>query len=338
MNKIIKSFTLLVLLALLLIPASPVYAQGGEPGEIIFGDDFTLESGEELDGDLIVVGGNVTIEEDADLNGSLIVIGGTVTSDGNVKGEVVVFGGQIQLDEHAVVEGDVTTVGGQLSQAEGAEIKGNIVNNTTPDNVQFPNGQIPPSVDVNVSPSGGIGLIFYRALIFAALAMLVVIFLQPQMQHVGQAIVRQPVTAGGMGLLAVLGGPLAITVVAVILSITIVLIPVAVLVVSIAALGITLAGLFGLIALGYEVGERFTRSINQSWAPVFTTGFGTFLIMLVGGAFAQIPCIGPFLVILVGLVAIGAVVMTRFGAQPLPVAVVSVSIPPTGTNQPPPAS
>ena len=108
MSRIVRSFMLLLLLALMLVPVSPAYAQSGEPGKIIFGDNYTLASGETLEGDLVVFGGNVTIEEDADLNGNLVVFGGTISSNGNVNGDVVIFGGQIELDENAVVVGDVT--------------------------------------------------------------------------------------------------------------------------------------------------------------------------------------------------------------------------------------
>jgi cytoskeletal protein CcmA (bactofilin family) len=336
MKKIMKALPLLVVLAILFAFASPVYAQGGEPGKIIFGDNFTLESGEELAGDLVVFGGNVTVEEDAVVNGSLVVFGGTVASDGTINGDVVIFGGQIKLDEHAVVDGDVTTIGGQVSQADGAEIKGDVVNNASPE-IKFPNGQMPPRIDLNLNPFWEIARVFYRAVIFAALAMLVVVFLQPQMQYVGQVIVRQPVMAGGMGLLTLVGGPLTIVGVTVILSITIILIPVALVFVFIATLAIALAGLFGIIALGHEVGERFTRAINQNWTPVLTTGLGTFLVMLIGGAVAEIPCFGWFVVLLVGLVATGAVVMTRFGVKPLSLAV-TVPAPPSAMDQPPTVS
>jgi lipopolysaccharide export system protein LptA len=63
MNKMLKTLTLLFLLVLLIAPASPAYAQSGEPGKIVFGDNFTLESGEELNGDLVVFCGNVTVEK-----------------------------------------------------------------------------------------------------------------------------------------------------------------------------------------------------------------------------------------------------------------------------------
>ena len=333
---------MLVLLVLLLAPASPVYAQSGEPGKIVFGDNFTLKSGEKLNGDLVVFGGNVTVEEDANLNGNLVVFGGTISSNGNLNGDVVVFGGQIALDENAVVAGDVVTIGGQLTQAEGAKIKGEVVKNVSPD-IQIPSGRIPPdvtppSVNFDFNPFWTVAGIFYRAVILAALAMLVVVFLKPQMENVSQAIVSQPVMSGGVGLLTVFGGPISIVVVALVMIITLILIPVAAVVVFLGVLAIALAWLFGMIALGNEVGERFTQSINQSWAPAFTAGFGTFLLMLVGGAIGEIPCVGWLFVALIGFVGIGAAVLTRFGTRPLQPVPVSTATPPVNTNQLPPAN
>ncbi|MEP7134447.1 MAG: hypothetical protein ABI904_05900 [Chloroflexota bacterium] len=344
MNKLIKSFTLLVLLVLLLVPASPAYAQsgGGEPGKIIFGENFTLKNGEKLNGDLVVLGGNVTVEEDANLNGNLVVFGGTVSSNGNLNGDVVVFGGQIALAEKAVVAGDVVTIGGQLTQAEGSKIKGEVVKNVSPD-IQIPNGRIPPDVqppkvNITFNPFWTVAGIFYRALIIAALAMLVVVFLKPQMDQVSRAIVSQPLMSGGVGLLTVFGGPISIVVVALIMVVTLILIPVAFLVVFVGVLAIALAWLFGMIALGNEVGERFTQSINQTWAPAFTAGFGTFLLMLVGGAIGEIPCIGWLFVALIGFVGIGAAVLTRFGTQPIQPAMVAVYKPPVSSDQLPPVN
>ena len=342
MNKILRSLTLLVLLVLLLAPASPVYAQSGEPGKIVFGDNFTLKSGEKLNGDLVVFGGNVTVEEDANLNGNLVVFGGTISSNGNLNGDVVVFGGQIALDEKAVVAGDVVTIGGQLTQAEGAKIKGEVVKNVSPD-IQIPSGRIPPdvtppSVNFDFNPFWTVAGIFYRAVILAALAMLVVVFLKPQMENVSQAIVSQPVMSGGVGLLTVFGGPISIVVVALVMIITLILIPVAAVVVFLGVLAIALAWLFGMIALGNEVGERFTQSINQSWAPAFTAGFGTFLLMLVGGAIGEIPCVGWLFVALIGFVGIGAAVLTRFGTRPLQPVPVPASTPSVHTDQLPPAN
>ena len=353
MKNKFRYLSLLLLLTLLLVPTSSVYAQGSGNGNgrVVFGSNFTLKSGETQDGDLVVFGGNVTIEKDATLNGALVVFGGQVESNGELNGDVVVIGGQISLESSSVVAGNVVTIGGQLQQAEGAEIKGDIVNNVTPE-INIPNANVPPVVPgvppVPSVPSPDIHFdfnpfwtasgVFFRALIVAMLAMLIVVFLQPQMVRVSQAIVSQPVMSGAFGLAATVGGPIAILVVSLIMIITIILIPVAVLAIFLGALLLVLAWLFGVIALGYEVGERFTRSLNQTWAPVFTAGFGTFLVMLVGGAIGVIPCVGWVVPALIGFVAVGAVATTRFGARPVTSPVMSVSTPPADLGQIPPAS
>ena len=344
MKIMYKFLTLFALLALFLVPTSAAHAQGPGPdsgGRVIFGSNFTLGKGETFNGDLVVFGGNVTVEEGADLNGNLVVFGGTAKSNGQVHGDVVIIGGQVSLEENAHVTGDVVTVGGQLQRADGATVDGDVVNNIQPD-IRIPSfdGRVPPSnpqptvptpsVNFNFDPFWSAAGVLMRAIVVAALAMLVVMFLQPQLNRVGQAITDQPLMSGGVGLLTVLVAPIAV----VILSITIILIPIA----FVGVLLLVFAWLFGVIALGQEVGERFTRSINQTWAPVLTTGFGTFLLMLVGGALGLIPCVGWLAPAAMGLLGVGAVALTWFGSRVAPARVMAVSTPPTDVGQIPPAS
>ena len=338
MKKMVRFLTLFALLALVFAPTASAHAQGPGPdsgGRVIFGSNFTLESGETFQGDLVVFGGNVTVEKDADLNGNLVVFGGTVTSNGKVSGDVVIVGGQVSLDEQAYITGDVVTVGGQLQKVEGARIDGEVVNNIQPD-IQIPDGTLPPSVPVpdapappsinfDFNPFWSAAGVLVRAVAVALLAMLVVMFLQPQLDRVSQAITSQPLMSGSIGLATLLASPIALL----ILAVTIILIPVALL----GILLLVFAWLFGIIALGQEVGERFTRSINQSWAPVFTTGFGTFLLVLVGGAIAEIPCVGWIVPVSLGLLGIGAVTITWFGTRLVPMAM--TSSPATQPGQPP---
>ncbi len=343
-EKNIKLITLFTFLALLLVPTSFAQAQGPNPegGRVIFGSNFTLASGDTFNGDLVVFGGNVTIEEDASLRGNLVVIGGTIKSSGETKGDVVVVGGQVNLEKSAVVTGDLVTVGGQLEQAEGAVIEGDIVNNVAP-NVVLPDGRIPAEVPPpQVNPGFGLFLnsakVLFRAIVVALLAMLVTMFLQPQIERVGQAITKQPLMSGGVGLLTVLGAPAAIFIVALVMAVTLILIPVAVVVLLLGALTIALAWLFGMIALGQEVGDRFTQSINQNWTPVLSAGFGTFLLMLVGGIIGEIPCVGWLASALIGLLGIGGVAITWFGSRSAPVPAVTAYAPPTDSGPVPPAS
>jgi cytoskeletal protein CcmA (bactofilin family) len=323
-----KIFILLILLMVLVMPASPAFAQGPNPGggQVLFGRSYTLESGDTLEGDLVVFGGNVTIEEGAQLNGNLVVIGGTIDSNGENHGDVVAVGGQINLEDAALVTGDVVTVGGQLAQAEGAEIQGEIVNNVAPD-IALPTGRIPPtapdlsnppeiptpSFDIHFNPFAEAFWIFFWAVIIAAFSMLLTLFWQPQIERTGNLIVSQPLMSGAIGLLSFF--------VAAILFLTI-----------IPPILVAFAWLFGVVALGSQVGERFAKAVNQVWSPVLTIGFGTFLLMLVGGAIGLIPCLGGLILFLLGTAGIGGSIITWFGIRTSQLPALTVYRPPTDTS------
>jgi len=329
-----KFITLFVLLMLLLMPTGSAYAQGPNPGDgrVIFGSNFTLESGDTFDGDLVVFGGNVTIEEKATLNGNLVVIGGTIDSSGQTKGDVVVVGGRLKIKKTTVVDGDLVTIGGQVERAEGATVKGEVINNVAPD-FQVPNGRIPPVVpgapglpdvprpnfNINFNPFAEVFWIFFWAVIISAFAMLLALFWQPQLERAGSLVVSEPLMTGAIGLLALFLG--------VILFITI-----------LPPLIVAFAWLFGIVAMGSEVGARFTKGINQVWSPVLTVGFGTFLLMLVAGAIGLVPCLGGLVQLLLGLLGIGGAVLTWFGSRTIQVPGVTVYSPPGDSNQVPPAS
>jgi hypothetical protein len=145
----------------------------------------------------------------------------------------------------------------------------------------------------------------------ALAGMLLALFLQPQLERAGDAMTGQPFIAGSYGLLAFIVVPVA----AVIMAVTLILVPVSLLLVFLVMPSVWL---FGMVALGQEVGDRFTKAINQSWAPVLSTGFGTFLLMLVVVLVGLIPCVGWLPSFLVTLIAIGGVGMTWFGTRSAP--------------------
>jgi len=344
MKKTFKLLLLMLMLALLLLPISNVYARGlsgrSLDGRVIFGDNFTLESGDTLQGDLVVFGGNVTVEEGATIEGDTVVIGGNVTLNGIVEGSMVIIGGSTRMGESAVVESDLVTIGGSLSRDPGAEVGGDVVTNIpapdiripdiqvprvpdVPDVPNVPNPPSPPNINLDFNPIGNFFRMFGTAIAVSLLAMLASLFLQPQIERVSQVVVGQPVIAGSFGLLTAVLAPFVL----VVLVITLILIPVAILATAVLAL----AWLFGLIAVGTEVGERFTRAINQTWAPPLSAGMGTFLMMIVVGGIGMIPCIGWLAPFLLALLGTGAVVLTIFGTQNYPRVVAPASPP---TNEP----
>ncbi len=68
-----------------------------------------------------------------------------------------------------------------------------------------------------------------------------------------------------------------------------------------------------------ETGKRLAALMKQDWALPVSAMIGTFLLtLLVNGLGALVPCVGWIVPALVGMVGLGAVLVTRFGAQALP--------------------
>lgn len=330
MNVKSSLIRIFIVLTILVVPTGSALAQ--EPGGdvILFGQNYTLPDGETLNGSLVVFGGNISIGEDATVNGDIVLIGGNLSASGvtkgdavviggnaiisdEVNGDIVVIGGQINLSAASAVKGDVIIIGGQVHREPGAQVGGRVMVNAPP--ISSPRGESPSlpnrrGIDYSFNPLWEGMQVLFRAVGVAAVGMLLALFLQPQLERTGSAMTNQPLLAGGYGLLAIIVLPIAI----VIMAITILLLPVALIV----ALAIPLAWIFGMVALGQEVGERFTKAINQTWAPVLTAGFGTFLTVLVAGFVGMIPCVGWLASFLVTLVALGGTAMTLFGSRPAP--------------------
>jgi cytoskeletal protein CcmA (bactofilin family) len=318
------NITSLILLALLVfLPMQSAAAMGTSfDGQVIFGQSYTLKSGETLNGDLLVFGGSATIEEGATANGNVVLFGGSLVVNGEVTGDVAVTGGSVTIGASAHIHGNLATVGASLDRADGSQIdgqifntatswvgKGNNSNNPVPP-VVTPPTPVVPHINFNFNPFLSVTNAFGQALGLAVLAMLVMLFLAPHADRVAHAVIAQPLTAGGLGLLTVIVAPFAL----VLLTITLILIPVA----AVIVVALVVAGVFGWIAIGCEIGQRFTRAIHQEWHPAFSAGLGVFALTLVSKALTGIPvlnCVGWLGPFLLGLAGLGAVIMSRFGTQ-----------------------
>lgn len=342
MQRLTKFTIILALLALVFLPTASARAMGPfDGGPVIFGGSYTLASGDMLNGDLVVFGGDVTIEEDATVKGSIVIFGGNITLDGTMTQDLILIGASGKMGAKAVIEGDLVTVGGSLTRAEGSRIEGSIRDETAievpvpviPEVPQIP--EVPTVPEVPVAPQtpqpwqwnpldSAFGVLG-QAILLGALAMLLSLFLRPQMERVADGFLRQPLVAGGVGLLTVMVFPLLM----VFMAVTILLI----LGIPFAVLALVLAWLFGTVSFGMEVGERFTKAAGQEWSPVLKAGFGTFLLVLVVQGIGLVPCIGWLTPFLVGAAAVGAVLLAFFEARNRPF------VPAPGPDEPlPPAS
>jgi len=307
-------FILLVVVALLVIPGNAM-AKGLQDDKIITGGTYTLESGETLDGNLIVFGGVVNTAKDSTVKGDTVLMGGTLTIDGVVEGNVVVIGGSVTLGGNAVIEEDITVIAGTLNQDSGAVVEGQVIKG-----FQIPYSWIAlrridipsvPNIDFPFSPVWGGLWFFFRTFLWAAVAALVAIFLPNPTDRVSRAIMSQPILSGGVGLLTALVAPIVLL----ILAITIILIPISLL----GALILVVAWSFGRVSLGMEVGQRIGNAFHKDWPVAVDAGLGTFaLVLVIDGIGSLVPCVGWIIPTLVGILGLGGVILTLFGTRSYP--------------------
>lgn len=330
MKRTLKNLSFLLLLVVLALSLT-AFRQADlslqDSGDrLVLGGNYTLQEGETLDGNLIVMGGNATLEPGSRVERDVIVLGGNLLAQGAIGGNVNVIGGLVTLENGAVVEGDVNTLSGQLLQDEGASVEGDVNDNLTlpfffgaPAHIQIPgfNGELPlmfsttNRMDLGLGLLGGILWWLGRSFIWAILALLVGLFIPRNAERAASAATAKPVVAGGLGCMTVLVAPAFL----ILLFITICGIPF-----SLLGMFLLLAAwAFGIIALGLETGKRLADLLKQDWAMPVSAMVGTFVLtLLINGLGALIPCIGWIVPAIVGMVGLGAALVTRFGAQALP--------------------
>lgn len=321
-----RLFTICAILALCLLFTTPVFAQTPTPqpnspttqgDKVVIANTFRLQKGQTLQGNLAVIGGTATIENGAIVNGDIVLVGGTITNDGAVNGNLVAIGGVASLGDSSILNGDIVTVGASLKKADSATVTGNITEQTPSINPgngsgwQFPWQSTRNSLEKLIAAA-------FESLALAALAVVIGLILPEPTRRLGEAIQTEPLIAGAVGLLTIVGTPVLL----VILIITLILIPVAVL--AVIALG--LAFLFGWIGLGYEVGKRIGNLFRQEWSVPVAGGIGVLIVSLMVGAINLLPCVGWIVGFIFAMLGLGAIVMTRFGA----ISSVTPKAPPVG--------
>ncbi len=323
LSKIPLLFTLVLVLALMF--PTQAFAQGPDDGKVVVGGSYTLEEDDTLDGDLAIFGGTAILEEGSTVNGAIVISGGSLTINGTVDGDVTAIGGNVVLGSTSVIDGDVNVVGGNLSKEDGYTVDGRI-NIGQPGDFEFDVPNVPSIREpgrVDFSPIGDFMWGIFRALALSALAMLVALFVVQPTQRVKSHIISQPVMAGAFGLLTLVVAPALI----VVLSITLILIPVAL--VGILLLGI--AVVYGWIVVGLEVGNRMANLFRVTWSDPVAAGIGTLTLTLVASMIGIIPCVGWIGWFIIGMIGLGAVILSRFGTRSYAAPVVAHVAPATVT-------
>lgn len=290
---------------LLATPTAALAAPIVEPDPddiVIFGSNYTLLAGESIEGSLVVFGGNATVEAGATVNGDVFVVGGNVNLNGTVMDNVVVIGGNLDLGPTAVVNGDLVNPGGNITRDPSAQVLGSQVDEVGLGDFREYRRHWG---DMWV---GRVWSVF-QTLAVTAVALLLALFIPGHIRRTADTIAARPAASGGLGLLTLVATPfvLLITLITCVLPAFIFVLVVA-------------ACLYGWVALGYELGRRFTVAMKLSWSPVVETTAGTFGLSILAGLLGLIPCIGWLGGLALGSIGLGATVLSRFGTLEEPLA------------------
>ena len=83
-------------------------------------------SGREMRGNVAFLGGDVTIGQDEHVKGNLLVVGDDLTMKGQIGGNLVVVGGDVELAANSRVGGNLSVIGGNVEATQASQVGGNI--------------------------------------------------------------------------------------------------------------------------------------------------------------------------------------------------------------------
>ena len=236
---------------------------------------------------------------------SVIAIGGVIRVSGEVKENVIAVGEDVILEAGAVVGGDAVSMGGEIRRDPSAMVRGEIKGEEYWTKLT---GKWDKAGRFAARFLSGRSWFGFFAWFTAALVLgwLIASLLPQPMQNQSDAIRRAPLQVLGWGVLAaLLFVPLII-----LLAITILGLPL----VPLLMLVYAYAGFIGVIACSLLLGQNLGGSLKLgNFGMLGSLAIGLLVIALV----RLIPILGELVTLLVWLLGFGAVIVTRFGAQPI---------------------
>jgi hypothetical protein len=284
-----------------------------------------------LTGTRLALGQDIHIEKDEEVVDAAVVVGGSVVVDGRVRDGIVVVGGNLRLTSTADVRGDIVLVGGQLQRDPGARHLGSVNYVSFGDWSRRTFGVIPTFTFGNFGEFGrwlSLAGTFARVSLLAVLMAVMLVIARPAVARSGRAAVAEPVRAFLVGLAAEIFFVPFVVAASIGLAITIIGIPFVALLVPIAIAVAIFALVLGFTSLACRLGEWVEDRLG--WQPgnaFLATAIGFILIMGPTLA-ARLAGVGPdalqpaaFGLLMVGLavefaawtIGLGATVLTGLG-------------------------
>jgi hypothetical protein len=291
-----------------------------------------------ITGTRIALGQDVRIERDEEVVDAVIVIGGNLIIDGRVRDGVLVAGGDIHLSSTADVRGDLIVAGGQITREAGARQIGRV------SHVSFGewwrrNWSWWPTVRFGevgrwISLVGTVA----RVSVLGLLMMIILAVARAPVARVGRAALAEPLRAFLIGLAAEIFFLPFLIAASIGLAITIIGIPFVAVLVPIALVLAVFAFLLGFTALACRLGEWVEDRLGWQPGNAFAATAIGFMFLLGPTMLARLVELAPwggsisFAVLLVALtvefvawtMGVGAAIITGLGrwyTVPPPIAV-----------------
>ncbi len=303
-------------------------AQARGAGVSVLTGDHVVGRGEVVQGDMVVVDGDLTVR--GEIRGNAVVTGGDLQLEegGKVLGDAVVTGGQV-LNRGGRVLGEMLTLAG-----EGAEVI-----------PAAPRAPKPPPQAVRLSRSSwfddigqGLAGIFSTlafGVVLAGIGAGLVFYGIPYLRAVSDTVRKQTGRSAAVGLAASFLVLPAFVLLVVALAISIIGIPVLLVAVPLYPLAVIAAFGFGLLAVAHVIGEytaeqrgSFDLNYRNAYAYVF---FGIALLLapllaghvigmigFIGWVGTLLKVLGALILWAVATLGMGAVILSRAGTRPPP--------------------
>lgn len=237
-----------------------------------------------VDGDVQVGAGSFELTDAGSIGGDLEAGAGYVRVDGTIDGNVKAGGGSVTIGPNANVGGEFRYDAEDFTQSPDAVIEGGVV--------QDPNLSMDRGTDTSFLPSW-VGTVYSLVASFLFGVVLLAVF--PRFSsNVASNVTEKPLNSGGIGLLALIGIPIVL----ILLAITIVGIPLMLVGVGLFILAIWAAVVYGKFAVGMWV-LGFADQENR-WLALIVGLVGFALI----GTIPIVGGVAEFIVFLLGLGAL----------------------------------
>jgi hypothetical protein len=273
---------------------------GAYSGTLIVEGRHIYSHGDILNGVLVIVDGEVILEDGANVRGQVFMLGGTAEINAVIDQDISIVGGDIAIGPEAIIGGDFRVGGGEYEIAPGATIEGAILTGPA-SNVElddfFP----------RVSAGERLVQLLPWSLVLAFLAYLAARSIPAPVSRVSQTEIGHPVVSAAMGILVGVVGPVLL----VFMAFTLILIPVTVIGLVLGALMVA----YGWIGFGMAFGKFLVRRFNLEVGRGGSAFLGTLAFIILIDVLSVIPFIGPLVSLLAATIALGAVVLTRFGLR-----------------------